>query len=125
MSIEELDKKIVELAEEVDEIEKKSYDMGISGYDWFWNHPKTKELEKLKSQRRLIMEPTMEPLDKIGHHMTLERFIGCCKDGGFIDYDGFGYYATATEQSDIFVYPSDITSGNYRKDFTHVMWYNR
>lgn len=125
MSIEELDKKIEELEKEVDEIQEKSYEMGISGYDWFRNHPKTKELEKLENQRRLIVEPTMKPLDKIGSLMTLQKFIGCCKDGGFIDYDGFGYYATATEQSDIVVYPSDITSGNYRKDFTYVKWYNR
>lgn len=47
MTTEELDKKIEELEKEVDEIQEKSYEMGISGYDWFWNHPKTKELRKL------------------------------------------------------------------------------
>jgi hypothetical protein len=125
MTTEELDKKIEELEKEVDKIQEKSYEMGISGYDWFWNHPKTKELRKLENQRRLIVEPTMKPLDNIGNLMTLQRFVECCENGGFINDDGFGYYATATEQSDIVVHPSDITSRNYRKDFTHVMWYNR
>ena len=50
-----------------------------------------------------------------------------CKGGGFIDYDGFGVYADKEKKmkTNIKLYPSDITSGKYRKDFTHVIWYNR
>jgi hypothetical protein len=45
--------------------------------------------------------------------------------GGFIDYDGIGNYATNTQMSNIEIYPSDIKSGTYRKDFTHIVWFNR
>ena len=67
----------------------------------------------------------LEPHDKIGDLFTLKHFVGNCECGGFINYDGFGYYATKTEQSNIEVYPSDIKKGIYRTDFTHVKWYNR
>jgi len=57
--------------------------------------------------------------------MTLETFIANVNCGGFIDYDGIGNYATNTQMSNIEIYPSDIKSGTYRKDFTHIVWFNR
>lgn len=63
--------------------------------------------------------------NKHGDLMTIEDFKTYCKSGGFIDYDGSGNYATATQESNISIYPSDIEEGVYRNDFTHVMWYNR
>jgi len=57
--------------------------------------------------------------------MTLKRFVQCCKNGLFTDYDGSGRYATDTEVSDITISPSDVTDDYYRKDFTHVCWYNK
>jgi hypothetical protein len=60
-----------------------------------------------------------------GSHMLLKDFVDCCNDGVFIDYDGAGYYATETEESDICANPSDIVCGNIRTDFSHVMWYNK
>lgn len=85
-----------------------------------------REYSELSCRLRSMVTPNMEPLDNIGDHITLKEFISACKCGGFINYDGFGYYATETEQSDIEIYPSDITKNkNYRKDFTHVKWYNR
>jgi hypothetical protein len=67
----------------------------------------------------------MEPLPDYGDHMTLQEFIDACKSGCFIDYDGHGYYATATEMSDVLAQPSAIVHGQIRTDFTHVMWFNK
>jgi hypothetical protein len=66
----------------------------------------------------------MEPHDDIGDLMTLEDFVSACGNM-FIDYDGFGYYATETEQTDIIIKPGDVMRDIHRKDFTHVKWYNR
>jgi len=63
--------------------------------------------------------------DPYGDLMSLEEFIDCCQTGCFIDYDGHGYYATATHESDIEVVPSDIVKGNILTKFSHVKWYNR
>jgi hypothetical protein len=60
-----------------------------------------------------------------GDLISLDDFIACCESGGFIDYDGYGYYATSTIQSDIVVHPSDILKRKINENFTHVMWYNR
>ena len=86
---------------------------------------------------------TMKDYDGIGDFMTIESFIACCECGGFIDYDGFGYYATETQQSDKVVRPSFVTGRtkafnpdtekfymkevkeNIDESFTHVVWYNR
>jgi hypothetical protein len=87
--------------------------------------PHTKAYDKALNEYRMIVTPEMESIPDYGDHMTMETFVNCCKDGGFINYDGSGNYATATEMSDISVSPSDIMSGVYRKDFTHVVWFNR
>ena len=84
-----------------------------------------KIFSKLSRQMRLMRVPELKSLDGIGNYMTLNQFISCVKSGGFIDYDGYGKYANETEQSDITILPSDIIAGEFRKDFTHVMWYNR
>tara|TARA_R110000772_G_scaffold17946_3_gene50094 strand:+ start:206416 stop:206811 length:396 start_codon:yes stop_codon:yes gene_type:complete len=60
-----------------------------------------------------------------GDVMTLKEFIENVECGGFIDYDGSGYYTKDNLESNITIYPSDITNGMYRNDFTHVSWYNR
>mgnify|MGYP003629672210 CR=1 FL=1 len=67
----------------------------------------------------------MEPLDDIGDLFTIEEFVSSVECGGFIDYDGYGYYATATEQSKSVIYPSDVRADMYKKEATHVKWYNR
>ena len=72
-----------------------------------------------------------------------DEFIKMVKEGCFIDYDGYGNYATATEVSEEFIHPSDISGKTDRfnpetkkmevisvekklnKNFTHVVWYNR
>lgn len=65
-------------------------------------------------------------LDDFGDLMTMNDFIECCEDGGFIDYDGSGYYASETKlNGSITVYPSMVRKGTIDKRYTHIMWYNR
>jgi len=60
-----------------------------------------------------------------GDHMLLSEFVTNCKDGLFIDYDGYGHYATRTHVTNIVVTPTDIMRGKIRTSFSHVMWYNK
>jgi hypothetical protein len=66
-------------------------------------------------------------LPDYGDHMTLEDFNDCVKCGGFIDYDGTGYYATKDKMNRAFVAsPGAIMSGKKPPKWaTHVMWFNR
>ena len=84
-----------------------------------------------------------EPIPKYGDLMTLDNFIECCQTGGFIDYDGHGYYAMKDKMSDKLILPSHITgrrddfdfdTGKFKKievpinidrSFTHVVWFNK
>ena len=82
--------------------------------------------DKYSRQRRVLLEPKMEDLESWDNDIyTLSSFKSMCKSGGFIDYDGSGVYSDGIQKSDIAIYPSDIIAGNYRKDFTHVIWYNK
>jgi len=60
--------------------------------------------------------------------MTLREFFEYIQIGGFIDYDGFGKWATQTKlDPHILVYPSGVRNGTIvpPKWATHVVWYNR
>lgn len=57
--------------------------------------------------------------------MTIDEFVNDCREGYFMDYDGWGHYGTEEMESDLSIYPSDVIDENYRKDFTHVYWYNK
>lgn len=65
------------------------------------------------------------PVEPGDHLMTLDDFEECVKIGGFIDYDGFGEFATATHVSDVEVWPSSFDRSKVDPIFTHVCWYNR
>jgi hypothetical protein len=70
----------------------------------------------------------MEPLPDYGVHMTMELFIKHVNEGGFIDYDGYGHYATETEMlsvPSIDVRPSMVEDGTIDKSWTHIVWFNR
>lgn len=84
-----------------------------------------KEYEKLSRQYRVLVDASLENWDGNGDMMFLETFVSYCKGGGFIDDDGFGNYSDGTHVYDVEIYPSDVTVGNYRKDFTHIIWYNK
>ncbi len=81
------------------------------------------DIERRKKTR--TEEPEYKDIPDYGDHMSMEDFVGCCECGGFIDYDGHGYYATKDKTTSITIYPSDIMDNKYRKDFTHVVWFNK
>lgn len=97
----------------------------MTAYRVWEKSPERLAAQELSREYRLIKEPTMGDIPDYGDHMTLEEFVEACKTGAFINYDGFGNYATKDTCSDIQIYPSDITAGKYRSDFTHVIWFNR
>lgn len=116
--------------EQVREKHNEHWKIGFSKPTWEefqeYMEPYDKELSIASREYRLIKEPVMSPIDyDYGDRMSLEHFVNCCESGGFINYDGFGRYIKGDEESDINVYPSDIKSGVYRKDFDEVMWFNR
>lgn len=85
----------------------------------------------------------LRPIPNYGTLMTLKEFISCVNSGGFIDYDGHGYYATKTQMTDKLILPSHITgrtrefsmeTGEFKtvnvkkkldKNFKYVVWFNK
>ena len=62
-----------------------------------------------------------------GDMIELEDFQEACINHAFIDYDGDGYYATATgiDRSHL-IRPSNIRDGEEAPKWaTHVCWFNR
>lgn len=61
--------------------------------------------------------------------LELKEFIEDCKNGNFIDYDGFGYYSNSRivheDNDELRVYPSQITGGIIKHEYKYVHWYNR
>lgn len=55
---------------------------------------------------------------------TVEEFIECCKDGSFIDDDGWGY-PVKDKKADrgVIIYPSIVHL--IPEDATHIVWYNQ
>ena len=98
------------------------YDVACQWYD---NQNVVSECAKLNRQIRILEDYELEPLPDYGTLMSLEEFVSYCKMGFLVDYDGTGRYATSDQASNICVYPSDVVSGEYRHDFSHVIWFNR
>ena len=124
--ISHLETEMDSLIDKINEIQTKSIEKGLS-WDEYQNVAKQFIMAHSAKSRELrtLIEPEMPSISKYGDHMTLNDFIENVKSGGFIDYDGSGNYATETQMSNITIYPSDITAGVYRKDFTHVLWFNK
>ena len=100
-------------------------DMDYNQYHRYFD-PYTKKVEELSQKVRLLEQDySMREIPKYGDLMTLNEFKESCEDALFIDYDGSGKYATKTQMSTIPVYPSDVTKGILREDFTHVVWFNK
>ena len=133
MTYSEIESRIDELFNIIDSKRSKVEQLPDEGFGTYWErildeiHPEQKELDLLYKQRSLVKPPvlTLLPKKKEEHLYTVEEFIEMCNDGDFIDYDGFGRYATDKEESDIEVMPSYIKSGFIRTDFSHIVWYNR
>lgn len=129
MEIQEIKEELNRLRDIINDLWKQSLELPPEdGWDWYIKrseHGKYKDLYreyKLKLDKKDI---DMEPIPDYGDLMTLEEFIDSCECGGFIDYDGDGYYSTGTEMSTLEISPSDVIAKKFRKDFTHVVWFNR
>lgn len=117
-----LKERLVKLDDKVDEVWDSTTD-----YEDFIDRTKElrSEIKEIKSRMQLIKVPKLSPIRSYGNKMTIREFVECCKAGGFIDYDGIGYYATDDQESDVFILPSHVAMGLVRTDFTHVIWFNR
>jgi len=77
---------------------------------------------------KLLLDATMDdlPNPEFCDLMTMEDWIGCVECGGFIDYDGYGYYSDGEKQfSHINVYPSMLASGKLDRSWSHIVWFNK
>lgn len=125
MKIEEIEKRI-DAVERV--LEKKEQDWDYSRpWEEYQEHcrPERKELANLGRELRLIKPYELQELSDYGDVMSIEHFTECVNEGGFIDYDGFGYYVKDGKESDIEIYPSDVKHNKVRKDFDTIIWFNR
>lgn len=115
--------------EEANDAYDKKFNEDNDGRSWdeFLEYAKTeiKKLGELSREKRMIMPYKMEEIPDYGDVMTLIDFIGCVDDGGFIDYDGYGYYAKDNMMSNVTIIPSDVKHKSIRKDFDTVVWFNR
>lgn len=129
MTKEEYEKRLDKLDEQVHEAWEKSFEKPYpESWKWYINQPCVKEHEKLWREYKLIKDYTLTDFDDLDKKCLIpfKEFTKYCKIGPlFTDSDGFGYYATATQVSDIGISPSDIVAGVYRKDFDYVCWYNK
>ena len=82
--------------------------------------------EILYTAKSMKETPKMRPFSDLDRKclMTINEFKSYCKCGGIMDSDGFGYYATDKEVSNIEASPSAFAKGIIREDFTHICWYN-
>lgn len=82
--------------------------------------------EALYAAKSLKETPEMSPFSDLDRKclMTINEFKSHCEFGSIMGSDGFGYYATDKEVSNIEVSPSAFIRGIIRPDFTHVCWYN-
>ena len=126
LSYRELKNECKKLQEEYDTLMDESLKKGDSFEDFFnIAKPIKEKLYFCGKYKRLKQDPTVEfGKEWKGSIFTLEKFINLVNDGMFIDEDGVGYYATETGKSDIMIFPSDILEDLYRKDFTHIIWFN-
>jgi hypothetical protein len=85
----------------------------------------SKEVDELGRKYRMIKPYKLTPIDGINDIMSLEEFIQCCNDGGFIDYDGYGRYMEDGMETDITIYPSDVKHNSIRTEFKEIIWFNR
>lgn len=66
-----------------------------------------------------------EPIPDYGDVFTAQEFEATVKDGGSIDYDGHGYYATADRMTNQRAVPSRIKEHGLLPGWTHVVWFNK
>jgi hypothetical protein len=133
--VEEITAQICEEIFEEMRIFSKKREEFDSSWDWDKSFHEYKEAvgpisriqSSLDRQYRLIRPVKLgDPVNrKEDDVMSLEDFIESCKDGGFIDSDGHGRYVRDGRESNIHIYPSDVTNGVIREGFDEVIWFNK
>ena len=123
--IEEIDAEVEKL-EAILEEKNKVWDINRS-YEAYCKDrdPEISKICEFDRERRMIQPYTLSELPNYGDVMSLEEFVDCCRSGGFIDYDGYGKYVKAHQETDIKIHPSDVKHNSIRKDFDTIIWYNR
>lgn len=126
LTLEEIETKI----EENDNKLKEIWDAD-NGNSWEWYKKKCQpywdDNEALYAAKSMKETPEMKPFSDLDRKclMTIKEFKSHCDFGGIMDSDGFGYYATNNEVSNIEASPRAFVKGIIRPDFTHVCWYNK
>jgi len=127
----EIEVELEEVYEEIEALEKSEppYDENDPQGSWekYRAHmkPAWRKEAKLGREKRMLMTPEFDELSDFGDVMSLEHFLECVNEGGFIDYDGFGRYVRDGKESNIEIYPSDIQHKSVRDDFDTIIWFNR
>jgi hypothetical protein len=101
-----------------------------NGVPWEEYIEKSKDVyEKIfliEREMRLLKTPTLDfNKEWKGTTYTIEAFKEMCDNEEINDEDGFGYYAIINAKSDVLAMPSDFVDNQYRKDFTHIIWFNK
>lgn len=84
-----------------------------------------KQLAELSRQLRLIRPYEVEDIPDYGDVMTLNEFKNACRNGMFIDYDGYGHYIDGDKMTDIHIYPSDVKAKSIRHSLNKIVWFNK
>jgi hypothetical protein len=123
--LEEIELEMIEL-DKVIKLKEKVWD-NSKPYEEYYDFMKAEfnKQSQLSRERRMLVDYKLSELSMFGDVMSLETFIANCKCGGFIDYDGYGYYVKDGKESNIEIYPSDVKHGAVRKDFDTIIWFNR
>jgi hypothetical protein len=123
--IEQIEAEIEKLEAIIDE-KDKNWDFSRPFYEYQeYLSAERKRIIILSKRKRLIMPYELAELPDYGDVMSLEDFIGCVNVGGFIDYDGWGYYVKDNQASNVKILPSDVNHNSIRKDFDTIVWFNR
>ena len=62
---------------------------------------------------RIKRKTTLEPLPNFGDLIPIDDFIESVKNNSFIDYDGYGYFATEKGMESDEFYPSELVKNKY------------
>ena len=83
-----------------------------------------KENELAKRYAKMIK---IQSKVKYGDVMEIEHFIECVKTGGFIPYDGYGYYWDEDTQDETEFHTSFNVDElkKQAKKYKYVVWYNK
>ncbi len=100
-------------------------DIGQMSWEELNNEALTgEELDSLRKEFE-IMERSRE-IPSYGDLMTLEEFEMAVTCHAFLDEDGTGYYSDGIHMStNVAAVPSRIIEGDVRREYSHIVWFNK